>query len=184
MPNHIQNRITADEATQTAIRARMSGDDGLVDFNRLIRMPEHQPGVFCAHGNLGLDEEATHPAGTWYSWSTQYWGTKWGPYGQPDKRDTPTLLHFQTAWSCPHPIVFALAAAMPEASFVWEYADEDFGYNLGRYRVESGRIFYNAVPEVGSAEAVAWAQALHGVDWTDDEEEAGVRGGTGVDSGG
>jgi len=174
VPNHIQNRITADEATMLQIRERFRGPEASVDFNRLIRMPEHQPGVFFAEGGLGRDEEEANPCGNWHDWSRFCWGTKWGAYGVDDKRDTPTLLHFQTAWAHPRPIVSALAAALPDASWTWEYADEDRGQNLGKYRVEAGRIYFDTVPEEGSKAARAWADALHGSSWDDDEDAEAV----------
>lgn len=78
-----------------------------------------------------------HP--TWYEWSIGNWGTKWGAYLQVEVE--PNLIQFDTAWSCPIPVLTALAAKFPEVQFVVEFADEDVGSNQGTLVFENGELF-------------------------------------------
>lgn len=141
MPNHIANEIRGDEATIAKIRERMKSDrpdeEGFVspfDFNKLVPMPKHEPGVFLAEGNLGMRNSIPN----WYDWSRENWGTKWNAYSHTEHRNTPTTIYFETAWAMPQPILYALADAFPELSFTWRYADEDLGYNCGSFTVTKG----------------------------------------------
>ena len=61
---------------------------------------------------------------------------------------------FSTAWSCPIPIVIALAQKFPDVDFVWSYADEDTGSNTGRIAYKDYNLDIKAF-ENCSAEAYA-----------------------------
>lgn len=69
----------------------------------------------------------------WYDWNIAHWGTKWGAYGQPDKRTSKSKgeIWFQTAWSAPAKIMIKLTELFPDVKFVLSYADEDSGSNAG-----------------------------------------------------
>ena len=162
MPNHIQNKIIADASNMRRIRDAFCNADGEVDFNRLIRMPEHIEGSFYADGSLGKDDEKSHQDGNWYEWSIACWGTKWGAYQTPDKRDDAERLYFQTAWSMPRPILSALAARLESITFEWHWADEDIGSNLGTAIVRNGLITFRRPDDPR-----AFALDLH--QWAEDE---------------
>lgn len=114
MPNHITNIITSKRLSD--IYKILKGHEADVDFNRLVPMPSD---VVASYGTAGL-----HPK--WYDWSIENWGTKWNAY---EICATPDDIRFDTAWSCPVPIVQALADHY--IPFRWEYADEDIGHNAG-----------------------------------------------------
>lgn len=81
-------------------------------------------------------------ASTWYDWCVQNWGTKWNAYGYGedtiDYHDG-DMLHFQTAWSAPHPVLEKLSKMFPDIELEHEWADEDIGQNCGRYSYQNGK---------------------------------------------
>lgn len=175
MPNHISNRLTI-HGTQEQVAAitaavcslAADGDELLIDFNRIVPMPEVLKNTgsgfntidgkrvesWWSDGSLPFghpdrkpdrlftDEEqaalAAAGARNWYDWSIANWGTKWNAYQQ--SRQGENAISFQTAWSPPLPVLAALAALFPQTRFVLEYADEDIGSNSGIVVFESGEL--------------------------------------------
>ncbi len=92
-------------------------------------------------------------APTWYEWCNQNWGTKWNAYGYDEGRDYSGNDHiwFQSAWAAPHPVIEKLAARYPEIRYEHEWADEDIGYNCGRYSYQNGERIEEYVPEAQKA---------------------------------
>ena len=111
-------------------------------FEKLVPSPPNKETGDCS---------SVHAPGEvcWYEWNTDNWGTKWGPYGSyivffdadmgevdaPEEDGYATLI-FNTAWSTPTPVWDALIDKMPEYGddrppLHIEWADEDFGYNVG-----------------------------------------------------
>lgn len=86
---------------------------------------------------------------TWYEWSINNWGTKWNAYGYSEDVDYSENenLHFQTAWSAPHPILMKLSVMYPDISFSHEWADEDIGANCGRRIYRGGECTESYYPE-------------------------------------
>jgi len=74
----------------------------------------------------------------WYDWAPEKWGTKWNAYDQTEIE--PNLIQFDTAWSCPIPVLEALAAKFPEVEFICEFADEDIGSNQGTLTFRKGEL--------------------------------------------
>lgn len=103
-------------------------------------------------------------AGGWYAWNCAHWGTKWNCYSMEplcevvedklpsDDVYTPEI-QFQTAWSHPTPVIFALAKMFPDVRLSVRYADEDFGFNVGEYVLEGETVISENVPEGGTQEA-------------------------------
>lgn len=100
--------------------------------------------------NFSVDDFATfisflrsyHVTGAMHGleWNRANWGTKWNAYQTERKSDR--VVEFQTAWSAPHPVIEKLAEQAGMA-FGHEWADEDFGSNVGRTEVASGRVDRN-----------------------------------------
>ncbi|MFJ3486616.1 hypothetical protein ACIPL1_24905 [Pseudomonas sp. NPDC090202] len=65
------------------------------------------------------------------------WGTKWNACDQDPDLEAGTL-KFDTAWSCPEPVLKALSAKHPEAEICVVYADEDIGSNCGTLKLKGG----------------------------------------------
>ena len=101
----------------------------------------------------------------WYDWQCSNWGTKWNAndvYWGDDNE----YVSFNTAWSTPFDLFVSLSKKYPQATFEIEYADEDFGYNVGQYTLENGIEIQQNVPNGGSREAYELAMIIHygGVD--------------------
>ncbi|MFJ3487761.1 hypothetical protein ACIPL1_30690 [Pseudomonas sp. NPDC090202] len=65
------------------------------------------------------------------------WGTKWNACDQQIDLEGGKL-SFDTAWSCPEPVLKALSAKHPEADIHVLYADEDIGSNCGILNFKGG----------------------------------------------
>jgi hypothetical protein len=96
----------------------------------------------------------------WYDWNIAHWGTKWNAYQTPDARDTEDTIFFQTAWSCPVPIIERLAKIFTDVEIYLDYADEDTGANTGRIICRDGRAYISR-PENQSNEAYELAFELN-----------------------
>lgn len=118
----------------------------------------------------------------WYGWHLANWGTKWNAC-DVYVSDSGDLISFNTAWSTPFELMVKLSEKYPKATFEVEYADEDFGHNVGRYTLRNGEEIDSFLPEGGSQEALALAIEIQGgedyyladifTDIDEDEEELG-----------
>ena len=99
----------------------------------------------------------------WYNWSIENWGTKWNAYSC--EFDFPTI-KFETAWALPDPIIQKLSETFPDAWMLVEYADEDYGSNLGRFNILNGKRNALDIPEPLDE----WAMRMHGHDDASIEE--------------
>ena len=168
MPNHVTNilRVSGDPEKVRAMFEAIKNDEiglGSIDFNKVIPTPDN-----IYQGNLGKEEFAKYGKNNWLDWNTANWGTKWNSYGY-DAEYTPKEfdgehIEFQTAWSYPDPIIAALAKQYPNLSFEVKWADEDFGYNVGRKEFENGEEIFSHTPPGGSKEALELAAEVHGWD--------------------
>jgi hypothetical protein len=104
--------------------------------------------------------ELVHEHGTaldWYNWNTQNWGTKWNAYSADRTGDTE--LRFDTAWAHPEPVIRALSKKFPDEVIVAQWADEDFGHNVGEYATQDGETITSNIPEGGTP--LAYEMAAH-----------------------
>ncbi len=100
-------------------------------------------------GKTARNNVQNYGAPTWYEWCTNNWGTKWNAYGYDEGTDYSASgnLHFQTAWSAPHPVIKKLAQMYPDIIFEHEWADEDIGVNCGRKCYSNGECTEEYCPE-------------------------------------
>lgn len=91
----------------------------------------------------------------WYGWQVNNWGTKWNASDVNWIDDD--YVSFNTAWSTPFDLLVALSKKYPQATFEVEYADEDFGYNVGQYVLQNGEEIDTNIPEGGTREALELA---------------------------
>lgn len=82
-------------------------------------------------GNAYIDNVLNYGYDTWYDWSCAKWGTKWNACDT--YMETECTLGFNTAWSCPLPVLDKLAELCYKhnVEFVGKWADEDMGCNTG-----------------------------------------------------
>lgn len=136
MPNHITNVVTAPRAVLEALL----NDKGEVDFERVVPRPANIETGGCPHYGDGLLPDGTDPKTglvCWYWWASNAWGTKWNAYESEVNLDA-GWVKFQTAWSTPGPVMDALSLQHPGAAIRVEYADEDYGFNVGTYDLLNG----------------------------------------------
>lgn len=101
---------------------------------------------------------------TWYEWAPQNWGTKWNAYDfeNVSNKDSVDSMTFHTAWSAAIPVLKKLSAMYPDASFQFEWADEDIGYNLGSMTVHNGEVTESYLPAGGTLEAYKLYESITG----------------------
>ena len=131
MPNNVTNLIKFNgkqEDINKVLELIRTGKE-CIDFNTIIPMPEN---IF--RGNVGLEERQKYGSDNWYDWSIAHWGTKWNAYDSHLDKENNTIT-FDTAWSCPIPVLDALAEICYKhnVEFEGKWADEDRGYNVGTF---------------------------------------------------
>lgn len=147
MPNNITTKIEfyGEQGNIDKVLDLIKGEDECIDFNKIIPMPDC---VF--RGNLGPEDRAKYGANNWYDWRVRNWGTKWNAYDSRFDNES-NVMEFDTAWSCPLPVLDAFARICDEHNvhFVGKWADEDTGHNVGTFEsdcCEDGILFdYNDV---------------------------------------
>lgn len=105
-----------------------------------------------------LQNRKAHGFYTWYEWNREHWGTKWNAYDIKVGEDE---ISFETAWKFPEPVMRAIVKALPGLDFMWRYADEDYGSNLGVWNCVDGVLAFSK-PNADNLEE--WAMRLHGYD--------------------
>lgn len=157
MPNYIKNRLSiigTDEQIKEIKeflkpKEKTSWDDQnesvALDFNNITPMPK-----WVYRGGLTHKEEEKYGVeNCWYEWSIKNWGTKWNAFRTSEKDN---IIEFETAWAGVPELMAKLAVIFPNAKFIYEYADEDSGYNVGSYIFEDTTITQNYL-ENGSKKA-------------------------------
>lgn len=106
-----------------------------------------------------------YSAATWYDWRIDNWGTKWDAYGYMDdfEYDGSGNLEFCTAWSAPHKVIEKLSEMFPDIEIEHKWADEDIGYNCGRYTYENGELIGEYFPE-SEDDSIIFASEVMGLD--------------------
>ncbi|MFA5687805.1 MAG: hypothetical protein WC959_01435 [Kiritimatiellales bacterium] len=179
MPNHVQTVIRSDdEGAMKAFRKLMVDDDGDVDFNRVIPMPQELYDIYA--GSCVIDGvrysrwreiddqrvpvsveellDLTDKYGVTFSndWGNEHWNTKWNAY---DCYADDYVAEFSTAWAHPDPVIVEMSRKLPMYKFHVRYADENIGCNTGDYIILNGEIIFGfaCLPEESPA---AWETAL------------------------
>ncbi len=109
----------------------------------------------CLTGEVAQEYKWKYGHTNWYDWTIANWGTKWNAYSQYS--DDVNVIHFDTAWNTPYRLMVNLSRMFPEITFEVEYADEDFGYNVGKYVLLNGESIEENIPDGGSKEAIEMA---------------------------
>lgn len=112
-------------------------------------------------GKIYIDNLEKYGATTWYDWCYNNWGTKWNAC-EPwvDK----TAFGFQTAWADVSNLMVILSERFPDVEMHYDWADEDFGCNVGRITIKNGNIIEENIPDDASDEAYALATDILGYD--------------------
>ena len=134
MPNYIINKLNVIGEMEKVkeVMDFIRSDDGelRIDFEKIVPFPP-----YIYRGNLGKAEEDLFGEDTWYQWCPKYWGTKWNAMCKEDaSRCTSDTIYFQTAWNGVPKLVYLLSSRFPLVDILYEFADEDIGYNCERDR--------------------------------------------------
>jgi hypothetical protein len=108
---------------------------------------------------LSKEYQKRFGADNWYDWQNANWGTKWNA---SEVFISDNVISFNTAWSAPEPIFVALSEKFPEVEFFIQFADEDFGHNVGEVSLLGGDEIDSNIPEGGSKEAYLLAYKIQG----------------------
>jgi hypothetical protein len=108
---------------------------------------------------LSMEYKKRFGADNWYDWQCSNWGTKWNA---SEVFISDNVISFNTAWSAPEPIFVALSEKFPEVEFFIQFADEDFGHNVGEVSLLGGDEIDSNIPEGGSKEAYLLAYKIQG----------------------
>lgn len=73
------------------------------------------------YGETLFDNIMLYDCPTWYEWCIKNWGTKWNACDSWVEDD---IIHFDTAWSPPIPVLIALSKKYPNNEFYLEFEDE------------------------------------------------------------
>lgn len=82
-------------------------------------------------GKAYLHNIADYGAKNWYEWRINNWGTKWNAYNISKIGEN--TVQFDTAWNGVPELIMFLAEKFPDVTMDYIYADENYGYNVGRY---------------------------------------------------
>lgn len=180
MPNWITNKITiiADDKMVEKILSDVKSDEFEFDFNKIVPQPIELEGTTAPTRIISDTEYAINPDkgitqtmsdelkqkfdfDNWYDWRNANWGTKWNA---DEIHICDNEVEFNTAWANPLPIFIALSSKYADVEFDIMYADEDFGYNVGKYTLRGGEMYSMRIPKGGSKESYELAIEVQGDD--------------------
>jgi hypothetical protein len=180
MPNWITNIITintdGDDSMIENILSQVKSEQSEFDFNKIVLQPNELEGTLAPTNILSDEEYAKTPSrgitqamsdelkekfgfDNWYDWRYQHWGTKWNA---DEVIINDNEITFNTAWNTPEPIFIKLSEMFPNVTFEVSFADEDFGYNVGKLKLFEGIIVDSYYPKGGSEEAYELALEIQG----------------------
>ena len=129
MPNWVHNSINIDgekagEVLDILTREHPLGKGRAITFLNLIEPPEqHWEQYDC--GGVSSEDKKNNPY-NWYDWNIENWGTKWDAVDtEIDKGENHFHLVFQTAWSCPDPVIKVLIGLCVERQLTFSYYFEE-----------------------------------------------------------
>ena len=120
-------------------------------------------------GKIAVENIKKYGASDWYDWCIENWGTKWNGYDSEVCEDN--QFKFCTAWSAPHPILKKLSELYPEITITHQWADEDYGFNLGHREYLNGEMTYERELDEGTMFAKKYACDLFGCQYEFYEQE-------------
>lgn len=146
MPNWCSNdlRINGPLAEVNKVIEVLKGENGAVDFNKVIPYPEE-----FKKQDVAREEFVKNNGGSWkdapkdgynnggYEWCRDTWGTKWNAcledgvewhLDSDDEECASAAITFDTAWSPPEPIIKKLIEDYPECTFELHYYEQGAGY--------------------------------------------------------
>jgi hypothetical protein len=147
------------QSNRSRVDALQLSDEGFEQFIQMLRNKRS-----CGHLNT-------------MDFARDVWGTKWNAYDQVIDLDAGEL-SFDTAWSCPMPVLTELSKRHPDHEITVRYADEDLGSNCGTVRLKAGSTVcsdvasrWDEMSERDQQKWAAWARDLKGWPESDEDED-------------
>ena len=122
MPNHCSNRIeiSGEPKDVKIVKKFLKSEERIFDFNNIRPMPKEledthsptrEPDSFESRRLRKL-----YGVDNWYEWTKNKWGTKWNSYNNEiaNEDDEFIVYTFDTSWSPPEPVIFALRNKFPD----------------------------------------------------------------------
>lgn len=142
--------------------------EGISTVEELIEyLIKKNPGILDI-GKTYVTNIELYGCSSWYDWCCNNWGTKWNACDSWTCEDS---FGFETAWSSVPELMTIVSRMHPDVEFVYSYADEDFGSNLGRITLKGGNIVEEYFPEEQTDDAYNFAAEILGYDARDDWDE-------------
>lgn len=106
----------------------------------------------------------------------EVWGTKWNACDAQADAAAGTA-QFDTAWSCPIPVLTELSKRFPSCPIEVEFADEDIGSNCGKFTLLNGEFVYQDIApkwrDMSVEQKTKWKAFAYNVKgWEPEEDEA------------
>ena len=101
----------------------------------------------------------------WYDWSMEHWQTT---VNASDARREGNIIEFETVWLGVPRLMRMVSEKFPNVTLNYEFADEYFGYHVGRYTFVAGIIMAAYEPADATIEAKQLAKSVLG--WEPGEE--------------
>jgi len=152
MPNWCENRVTISGDAEDILKFRgiiegpdHHGGDSIFSFNQLLPMPvelinttspptiketqtecdthntDEKKCIAVTQNTVDVLQEK-YGACDWYSWATNFWGTKWQPTEiELDAEADYLIYRFDTAWGPPEGIWTAIQEQFPKLRITWFY---------------------------------------------------------------
>ena len=160
MPNWVigKVKIKGDENSIKELVDFVKSDENVFDFNKIVPMPKELETTVYPQSGKNKELIAKYGFDNWYEFHNEKWGTKWNSNEAYFDKYTNEFI-FQTAWSFPFPIIEELIAKFPKIDFSVEYADEDRGYNCGKFKSKKQVIAFKEM-ENGSQSARRFANKV------------------------
>lgn len=96
------------------------------------------------------------------NWQRKHWGTKWNSYSYALYDN---YCEFRTAWNHPYSVIEKLSKMFPDEELIVSYADEDLGWNLGKYSIKNGVVTQIIDEDKATRKDCHWfAICLHGLE--------------------
>ena len=143
MPNWCGNKLVVSGPGHEQMVSLWSEDKV---FSRIVPEPENfsdeELAELDAHWQpTSLPMHAITNDGAWYWWRLEHWGTKWdtGDDVRVTEGDQETVVRFDTAWTPPKEVLYALSAQYPDLRFKLFYSDPNMPF-AGEMTLVAGRI--------------------------------------------
>lgn len=167
---------SAERYAKVAVNYPVSNSQFMGRLDMIARqegIPSNMQGEEKAQFDEMVDNYTKHGYLHVMDFNTKEWGTKWNACQSSYDEQTGEL-SFETAWSCPEPVLIAWSKMFPDEVIAIKYADEDIGSNCGTFSLKDGEAIEDdiAPPYQGRSEEdmVKWQKFACEINGYDYEE--------------